>query len=125
MVSEAKFLVGNFTYMKLRQILKFHERVISTLILVASFAKPKFSSQFLRVNGILKFAKIFFRDLKFCFIKMETRGLEFYFAGSQLRGRYEKSSPYLSFKSTKITRTSEVARKGANAPHAIKNSGKF
>ena len=40
-----------------RQILKFHERVISALILVESFAKPKISSQFLRVNGILKFAK--------------------------------------------------------------------
>ena len=92
---------------------------------MASFAKPKFSSQFLRVNEILKFAKIFFRNLKFCFIKMETRGLEFYFADSQLRGRYEKSSPYLSFKSTKITRILEVARKGAKAPHTIKNSGKF
>ncbi len=56
---------------------------------------------------------------------METRGLEFYFADSQLRGRYEKSSPYLSFKSTKITRILEVARKGAKAPHTIKNSGKF
>ena len=57
MVSEAKFLVGNFTYMKLRQILKFHERVISALILVASFARSKISSQFLGVNGILKFEK--------------------------------------------------------------------
>jgi len=32
-------------------------RVISALILVASFARPKISSQFLGVNGILKFEK--------------------------------------------------------------------
>ena len=38
-----------------RQILKFHERVISALILVTSFARPKIGSQFLGVNGILKF----------------------------------------------------------------------
>ena len=38
-----------------KQILKFHKRVISALILVASFARPKISSKFLRVNGILKF----------------------------------------------------------------------
>ena len=41
---------------KLAQILKFHERVISALILVASFARPKISSQLLRVNESLKFA---------------------------------------------------------------------
>ena len=50
----SQILVGNFTYMKLRQILKFHERVISALILVASFARPKISSQFLRVNESFK-----------------------------------------------------------------------
>ena len=55
---------------KLAQILKFHERVILALILVASFARPKISNQFLRVNGILKFA------LRYKFIKRETRGLE-------------------------------------------------
>ena len=53
--------------LRLQQILKFHERVISALILVASFARPKISSQLLRVNGILKFAKIVFINLKFCF----------------------------------------------------------
>jgi len=45
------------------KILKFHERVISALILVASFARPKISSQFLRVNGILKFAKVDFLEI--------------------------------------------------------------
>jgi len=45
---------------KLAQILKFHERVISALILVASFARPKISSQLLRVNESLKFAKVVF-----------------------------------------------------------------
>ena len=65
-----QILVGNFVYMKLWQILKFHERVISALILVASFARPKISSQLLRVNGILKFA------LRYKFIKRESRGLE-------------------------------------------------
>ena len=52
---------------KLAQILKFHERVISALILVASFARPKISSQFSRVNESLKFEKKIFRNLKFCF----------------------------------------------------------
>ena len=49
------------------QILKFYERAISALILVASFARPKISSQFLRVNEGLKFA------LRCKFIKRETR----------------------------------------------------
>ena len=44
-------------FIKFEQILKFHERVISALILVASFARPKISSQFLRVSESLKFAK--------------------------------------------------------------------
>ena len=48
-----------FILKSLPLILKFHKRVILALILVASFARPKFSSQFLRVNGILKFAKRF------------------------------------------------------------------
>ena len=43
--------------LRLQQILKFHERVISALILVASFARPKISSHFLRVSEVLKFAK--------------------------------------------------------------------
>ena len=43
--------------LRLQQILKFHERVISALILVASFARPKISSQFLGVSEVLKFAK--------------------------------------------------------------------
>ena len=62
-----------YTPKKLGQILKFHERAISALILVTSFARPKISSQFLGVNGILKFAKIdFFRNLKFySFVKGE------------------------------------------------------
>ena len=46
-----------FILKSLSLILKFHERVISALILVASFERPKISSQFLRVNGFLKFAK--------------------------------------------------------------------
>ena len=50
----SQILVDNFAYMKLWQILKFHERVISALILVVSFARPKISSQLLRVSGILK-----------------------------------------------------------------------
>ena len=49
---------------KLAQILKFHERVISALILVASFARPKISSQFLRVSEVLKFTSI---NLDVCF----------------------------------------------------------
>ena len=63
-----QILVGNFVYMKLWQILKFHERVISALILVASFARPKISSQLLRVNGILKFA------LRYKFIQKGRQG---------------------------------------------------
>ena len=63
-----------FVYLvSVKQILKFHERVISALILVASFARPKTSSQLLRVSGILKFV------------------------GSQLRGRHEKSVPLSPF----------------------------
>ena len=61
----------------IRQILKFHERVISALILVASFARPKISSQFLRVNGILKFEKKIFRNLKFCFFVKGGRSLNY------------------------------------------------
>ena len=40
-----------------KQILKFHERVISALILVASFARPKISSQFLRASESFKICK--------------------------------------------------------------------
>ena len=58
------------SFVKFEQILKFHERVISALILVASFARPKICSQLLRVNESLKFA------LRCKFIKRETRGLE-------------------------------------------------
>ena len=52
-------------FVKIQQILKFHERVISALILVASFARPKISSQFLRVSESLKFVKqkIIFKKL--------------------------------------------------------------
>ena len=46
-----------FIFSKVLSNFKIYERVISALILVASFARPKISSQFLRVNGILKFAK--------------------------------------------------------------------
>ncbi len=74
-----------FVYLvSVKQILKFHERVISALILVASFARPKISSQFLRVSGILKFV------------------------GSQLRGRYEKSVPLSPFLILQSPRTLEV-----------------
>ena len=67
-VSEFKFCkFALSSQIRVGQILKFHERVISALILVASFARPKISSQFLRVSEILKFAKIVFRNLKFCF----------------------------------------------------------
>ena len=44
-------------FIEIPVILKFNERVISALILVASFARPKISSQLLRVNGTLKFEK--------------------------------------------------------------------
>ena len=40
-----------------KQILKFHERVILALILVASFARPKISSQFLRASESFKICK--------------------------------------------------------------------
>ena len=63
--------VWHYQCAKFQQILKFHERVISALILVASFARPKISSQFLRVSGILKFA------LRYKFIKREARDLNF------------------------------------------------
>ncbi|OUT07258.1 hypothetical protein B9N65_08390 [Campylobacter concisus] len=56
-----KFYLSN--QISVRQILKFHERVISALILVASFAKPKISSQFLRVSENLKFAKTIFLEI--------------------------------------------------------------
>jgi len=52
---------------KFRANFKICERVISALILVANFARPKISSQFLRVNESLKFEKKIFRNLKFCF----------------------------------------------------------
>jgi len=39
---------------KLDKYQVFHELVISALILVASFARPKISSQFLRVNESFK-----------------------------------------------------------------------
>ena len=58
--SEYDFKICKFALLNqviVRQILKFHERVISALILVESFAKPKISSQFLRVSEILKFEK--------------------------------------------------------------------
>ena len=66
---------------RFKQILKFHERVISALILVAIFARFKISSQLLRVNGILKFEKIqkFIYDT---FTKKKRQsGLEFCFVG--------------------------------------------
>ena len=47
-----------FVYLvSVKQILKFHERVISALILVASFARPKISSQFLRASESFKICK--------------------------------------------------------------------
>ena len=47
-----------FLVQKIYQILKFHERVIfGSKILAKLQAKPNFSSQLLRVNGILKFTK--------------------------------------------------------------------
>ena len=46
-----------FITKRLEQILKFHERVISALILVASFARPKISSQFLRASESFKICK--------------------------------------------------------------------
>ena len=46
-----------FILKSLPLILKFHVRVISALILVASFARPKISSQFLGVSESLKFEK--------------------------------------------------------------------
>ena len=46
-----------FIFSKVLTNFKIYERVISALILVASFARPKISSQFLRVSEILKFAK--------------------------------------------------------------------
>ena len=45
---------------RVMRILKFHERVISALILVTSFARPKISSQFLRVNESFKICKVDF-----------------------------------------------------------------
>ena len=59
------FALHAFYSKKITQILKFHERVISALILAASFARPKISSQLLRVNGILKF-----ENTKFLFLRI-------------------------------------------------------
>ena len=56
-----------FILKSLPLILKFHVRVISALILVASFARPKISSQFLGVSESLKFAKTsFIKIVNFC-----------------------------------------------------------
>ena len=52
-----KFAQKCINLQKNYQILKFHERVISALILVVSFARSKISSQFLRLNEILKFTQ--------------------------------------------------------------------
>ena len=52
-------------------------------------AKPNFSSQFLRVSGILKFA------LRYKFIKRETRGT-WITVCLQLRACEAKPSPYLT-----------------------------
>ena len=51
-----------------KQILKFHKRVISALILVASFARPKISSQFLRVNESFKICKKALLNFKILFL---------------------------------------------------------
>ena len=56
-----------FIFSKVLTNFKIYERVISALILVASFARPKISSQFLRVNESLKFAKN-----KLLFLKIQT-----------------------------------------------------
>ena len=53
---------------KLAQILKFHERVISALILVASFARPEFGKLLRRVSKVLKFANIDFYKFKVFFL---------------------------------------------------------
>ena len=59
---------------------------------MASFARPKISSQFLRVNGILKFA------LRYKFIKRETRGGLNYglLAVASLRSKAVPLSPFLN-----------------------------
>ena len=56
---------------------------------MASFAKPKISSQFLRVNGILKFVKQSNQIYKFALSKGEASRLELCFADLQLQGRHE------------------------------------
>ncbi|WP_181000271.1 hypothetical protein [Campylobacter concisus] len=44
-------------FVKFEQILKFMNEHITALNLVLNEVQPKFSSQFLRVSGILKFVK--------------------------------------------------------------------
>ena len=127
---------------RVMQILKFHKRAISALILVASFARSKISSQFLGVNGILKFTKqqisllkIQTLNLKTLLSKRETRGLEFCFAGSQLQGRHEVR-PLIHLyipRLLAVTRQSpsknpshvQRACNGAFALHTVSNSSEF
>jgi len=87
---QSRILVVNSAYVKLWQILEFHERVISALILVASFAKPKISSQLLRVNESLKFA------LRYKFIKKGEKGTRVTVC-LQLRACKAKPPPYPLF----------------------------
>ena len=56
-----------FMTKKLKQILKFMSEHITALNLVLNEVQPKFSSLLRRASKILKFAKCFFGNLKFCF----------------------------------------------------------
>ena len=94
-----------FITKRLEQILN-HKRAISALILVASFARSKISSQFLGVNGILKFT------LRYKFIKGRQGDLNYEVAPFPLN---DPPNP-------------DDVRSGMRkrfAPHAVKNSGKF
>ena len=49
------------SFVKFEQILKFMSEHITALNLVLNEVRPKFSSQFLRMSGILKFANLLCR----------------------------------------------------------------
>ena len=83
-----------FIFSKVLSNFKIYERVISALILVASFARPKISSQFLRVNGILKFTKN-----KLLFLKIQTLFFRFFYSKGRQGDLNYEAVPLSPFRS--------------------------
>ena len=103
---------------RVMRILKFHERVISALILVTSFARPKISSQFLRVNESLKFEKNIKIHLRYFYPKGRQGDLNF---ASQARNCMAdtKSVPLSPFLNPPNPSHVQGACDSANALHAV------